>query len=304
MISEKKLHFRLSESRKEFDVVVRGKWLKRSVLEVARRSFREQVLHLHCEDGNVAEWPDRKKIDVYSRNIVAVTSVSAEYLPLFEMWYSLVPRSVEVVACCFDEESVAAVKCRTVLRRAQSRKEMWIARLDTVIEVCRNESRLVVHSDVDAFWLKELGTLSSERHLSFSIDHGLGRGTKKFALCCGFYVVRSFGEEEERFFHEWRKLTEEIGDDQLALNHLYDANKVDLLPYEKFARCNSHHPVLNSPIVWHPWLDADVPTKVAVWRAVLNDRDTWSLPRAFYAEFGHSPQPTTLGARELAYLRK
>lgn len=297
MLNQKRLRFVVVQGQgkeRVFDVRVGRKWLDRSVEDVARKSFGSWVANLASEPDTmlVRSLPAEQQVRVLSRDLVVVTSVSESYLPMFELWQERVPRTVEIVVCCFDAYSAKHVRRgRVVSRKATTRSEMWIQRLETVIEVCAAESeRPVVHSDIDAFWLGDPRDSDAFIGNAFSVDHGLGRGLKTFALCCGFYRLESKCLDTVPFLRRWRNLTATVGDDQLALNALYDAGdlSVNLLPYEQFARCNSHHRVSNPPLVWHPWLDADIFSKLHVWAQVLTNaaNGDWTIIRVFYDLFG------------------
>ena len=199
--------------------------------------------------------------------------------------------------------------------------------------------------------------------VAFSVDHGLGRGRKAFALCCGFYRVAP-GARALRFVAEWRAATETFDDDQyclsgvsgtvppfppsehdpslslslpqargeralrpprpperprdtrhsvatrravsftLSLSLSLSGKRRDAHPssfictqrgnargrarrsYADFQRCNARHPPAGAtrPTVWHPWLDAPVDVKLAVWRPVLRDLELGddAVLREFY----------------------
>ncbi|KAH8071749.1 3-methyl-2-oxobutanoate dehydrogenase [Aureococcus anophagefferens] len=156
-----------------------------------------------------------------------------------------------------------------------------------VAEEAAGGGRDVVHSDCDAFWLGDARALvdGGAAPARFSVDHGLGRGAKPFALCCGFFRLRA-SAASLALLATWREATDRVGDDQVAVDALYDRDgrAFDLAPYERVQRCNCHHATTANPLVWHPWLDATVDDKVYVWGAVLarlNAGDA-GLLRAFY----------------------
>lgn len=274
---------RLLVGERELRVRAKGKWLESSVQALAQRCVKDQLVYV-WRDGDldsrtVLEVDDEPL--VVTAGVVVVAALSESYRPLYELWKQRLP-DVEVM--------VAALECET-------RAELWVRRLEAVKEVLERGVPVVV-SDVDAFWLSDPRPfLGGTSDFLFSIDHGLGRGDKNFALCCGFYRVLPT-RRAKRVLAEWIRVTREVGDDQVAANRLFDAGRLEAatLPYDQFARCHSGHPIPDVPVVWHPWLDADVATKCRVWSFVLQDEATM---RKVLREFYKAKRSVSLHAAEL-----
>jgi len=246
----------------------------------------------------------QQQLELIPRKRVIVTTTSSSYLGIFELWLRTLPRleeEAEIVVACLDEGAARRVEeiggCRVLRRFATTRADIWVARLEVVID--QVDATDVIHSDADAFWLRDPTPFLEEGpgSMAFSIDHGLGANDKGFALCCGFYAFTRT-EANVAFLRRWLRRTIQLRDDQLAVNDLYETEKdVDrfrLLPYSQFQRCNSHFPVVDPPVVWHPWLDRDHSEKLHVWTTVLDGR-----PQDILHAFYRRRQSLVLDAREL-----
>ena len=287
-------------TKRVFRVKVKPTVAARAVCE--RLGYDDQW-RCRCSNGCVLD-PDKplpsseKEIEVVRRRWIVLTTTCSRYLPIFEVWLSHV--SIDVGVVCLDSKAADRVKqlgCRVLYHPATTRREIWIARLEAVLGVT-GEFTDIIHSDADAFWLQNPLPSIDSAMLAFSIDHGLGKGQKSFALCCGFYKVVPTSQILE-FLHTWLQRTRDLGDDQVAVNQLYDdlPPAMTLLPYEDFQRCNAQFPVHTRPIVWHPWLPASttIDEKLHVWTTVLDDLDQSILHR-----FYERSESTILDARELA----
>ena len=279
------------------------------------------------------------------RGVVA-TFVSEKYVPLLHLWLRCLERSgatgVEVAIFALDERARCAASASLALRpslrgrvlhrpcRVDDRRDLWAWRLavlgDAVDDAMERRIDFVVHSDVDAFWVGDAMAAAAARLgptdlAAFSVDRGGGRAAraKQFALCPGWFLLRA-GEAARAFLGEWRQVTSLGGDDQNALNVLYDdrlaarawratgeprppggklprtaaTEHVALLPYDDWQRCLFKAPPSRGrvPVVWHPWLDAihfSPRAKCEVWAIVvdeLQDKGRSTLLDIFYADSG------------------
>lgn len=276
--------------QRELRVRAKGKWLRASVRALAERCVKGQLVYVwrngELDSRTVVDVGDGETLNV-TVGVVVVAALSESYRPLYDLWRHRLP----------DVQVIIVGPGGDVAKRWTTKAELWVARLEAVKEVLERGVPVVV-SDVDAFWLSDPRPfLGGEADFLFSIDHGLGRGNKPFALCCGFYRVlptrRAHG-----VLADWIRATREWGDDQVAANRLFDAGLLEAatLPYDKFARCHSGHPIPDVPVVWHPWLDADVETKRRVWGVALKDKTTM---RRVLREFYRAQRSVSLHAAEL-----
>ena len=306
-----------------FRLRVKGRWLRGSVGTLAARVLAAHGGGLRVEDcclrlDGAPVAPDAAAdgalrdacvVEVYRARVVVATLLTGDFGPIFELWHARFSRATDgrcaLAVCCLDAAAervardVAARAGRPVrvlgaadgFRPAADRRDLWTQRLAFVARLVAEEAagggRDVVHSDCDAFWLGDARALvdGGAAPARFSVDHGLGRGAKPFALCCGFFRLRA-SAASLALLATWREATDRVGDDQVAVNALYDRDdrNFDLAPYERVQRCNCHHATTANPLVWHPWLDATVDDKVYVWGAVLARLDAGDagLLRAFY----------------------
>ena len=308
-----------------FRLHVKNKWLEASVEALVARVLAKHGGGLAVEDccvtvggaaasGRAADvLREGGVVEVWRARVVVCTMVTASFCRVFELWLSRFLAATDdrcqLVVCCLDDVAERLVGSLTArsgrparvlgvrdgFRPPSTRADLWNERLGFVERLVLEESasstpRDVVHSDCDAFWLGDARRLVDGGRdgpaARFSVDHGLGRGAKPFALCCGFFRLAP-SAASLALLRAWRPLTATIGDDQVAANVLYDrdAAEFDTVAYERVQRCNCHHATTDLPVVWHPWLDATVDDKLYVWSRVLDGlrRGDAALLRAFYA---------------------
>jgi hypothetical protein len=160
-----------------------------------------------------------------------VTSVNEAYLGLLDVWLrqSSPVFGMPATVCCMDDAArdycdangIAAL----ISPRANDdtgRGAFWLRRFDLLAGAL--EVADMVHSDVDAFWLRPPSPMFERfpDDLIFSREFGIPRHVVKrwgFVLCCGFFLARST-DGTRAFFARWREATRRRLDDQWALNEL------------------------------------------------------------------------------------
>lgn len=160
-----------------------------------------------------------------------VTSVSESYLGLLDVWLrqSAPVFGMPLRVCCMDDaawrycDSMGIHARRPPLaRNAKGRPGFWLRRFDMLEEELAAGD--IVHSDIDAFWLRPPSPVIDEfpDDLIFSREFGVPRHVVRqwgFVLCCGFFHARST-PGVRAFFARWREATRRRLDDQRALNEL------------------------------------------------------------------------------------
>lgn len=160
--------------------------------------------------------------------------VNAPYLPLLDLWLR---QSSDYIGSrpkilCTDE--AAYNECRNDPRMIaenasdhdwSDRTNFWKSRFSILHQ--RLESHIdILHTDLDAFWLKSPWPYieGREEDFIFSREFGLPKHLVPkwgFVLCCGFFRANSTPAARS-FFARWHKYVERYGDDQFALNTLLD----------------------------------------------------------------------------------
>lgn len=167
----------------------------------------------------------RQKCDVLS-------FVNAPYLPLLEIWLrqSLHHIGTQPSIYCTDEAALA--HCRKDHRiKAEDattldwsdRAIFWKSRF-SIMHQKIDHGLDILHSDLDAFWLKSPWALldGREEDFIFSREFGLPKRLVPiwgFVLCCGFFQAKST-PSARAFFARWHEQVTQHGDDQFALNTL------------------------------------------------------------------------------------
>ncbi|WP_377295349.1 putative nucleotide-diphospho-sugar transferase [Rhizobium sp. SG2393] len=164
-----------------------------------------------------------------------VTFVSRDYVDLLRLWLdvSSAHMPVQPAVIAMDEpafaEASADPRCRPVLAPpavgpVANRGLFWIRRLTLLLDEMLGTDGLVVHSDLDAFWLKDIASLLAERpfDLAFSMDYGHPADIGAqwgFTLCPGLFAARG-GARLSAFAQRWLAETRRYTDDQNAINYL------------------------------------------------------------------------------------
>ena len=160
-----------------------------------------------------------------------VTSVNESYLDLLDvwLWQSAPAFGMPVSVCCMDEAAWQHCELKGIPARrpphtgsGKGRGGFWLRRFDMLEEELAAGD--IVHSDVDAFWLRPPSPMFDEfpDDLVFSREFGVPRHVFRrwgFVLCCGFFKIRST-PGTRAFFVRWREATRRHMDDQRALNEL------------------------------------------------------------------------------------
>jgi hypothetical protein len=221
-----------------------------------------------------------------------VTFCSFNYADVLALWaeQSLSNIQGQIAVVCLDEKTkdvaarwpdITPVTVSHAFLDPSDRQTFWIKRLETLFSL-QTGSDLLIHSDLDAFWLKpavaELAKLDFD--FVFSIDYALPNEIVKkwgFILCCGFFGFRP-SPRTALFEAVWKREVARYFDDQIAVNVALDSldmrwSDVGILghtgrrgtvviegqpvnflalPWELFPR---QHPMMMSPsaIVAHPF---------------------------------------------------
>lgn len=165
-----------------------------------------------------------------------VTALSSNYLPLWYLWRhygAFGDAAIETLSLDAQANQVLQrdpqVACSFNGVSAARRSEIWQRRLDFILRSVHKEQSLI-HSDLDAFWLRDpwkyLEAIDAD--FIFSKDRGIPKSAVNhwgFSLCCGFFMVRS-GKNSLHFLDLWRRETKRCKDDQIALNRILLRKKV------------------------------------------------------------------------------
>lgn len=172
-----------------------------------------------------------------------VTSVNRPYLRLFNVWLANSCRhfGVPLTVFCFDEpayshcadipdvEAVASYAGGETFSEVD-RASFWVRRLMAIRRLI-DGGNPVVHTDIDAFWLQSPWPILEQidADFVFTMDMGIPEKVREdwgFTLCCGFYLARP-SQSVKKFFADWFRRTESLGDDQIALNDLIHARNIE-----------------------------------------------------------------------------
>jgi len=173
-----------------------------------------------------------------------VTTISSDYLSLLDIWLRqsgpVIGAAPRVV--CMDEAAHAALATRegvtatlagAGLLNAPNRRAFWVRRLAVLRQVF-DEDGAVLHSDADAFWLRNPAHLLSLGDLVVSTEQGLPKDIARrrgFVVCCGFIALRRTAATAA-FFDAWQKECERRSDDQISINRLLDGAISQWQPFE------------------------------------------------------------------------
>ncbi len=165
---------------------------------------------------------------------VILTFVSDAYLPIFNLWIKSLekykPDNLCVVA--LDKKVYQTLQHRKIpsilmnmdeVISFQSKNSLWVKRVE-LIRGLINHNIHVIHSDADAFWLRDIRSYlaGNNSDLIFSIAYGFPKEIVNywgFILCCGFFRIKS-NERTKRFMSDFFKKCELLKDDQVAINTL------------------------------------------------------------------------------------
>ncbi len=216
---------------------------------------------------------------------IVIAFLNDSYYPLFDLWYRLFRKHnlSNYLIFALDERCFKRLKANGInafqldLDEAQfSRGNLWVLRIEVLRELIRSGLD-VIHTDVDAFWLRNavdaFGVQGQSNHLVISRDAGVPKEAKEvwgFTMCCGLYLLRS-NSVTVRFVDDYLARVREVRDDQRALNYMlleekvvWSPNelggestyikqyemKIDVLSYEIATR-GGNRP---NAYVYHPWL--------------------------------------------------
>lgn len=171
--------------------------------------------------------------DSSEERFVIIASLNKNYLKVFRLWFHffsklhlkdhLVVISYDLIT---DKELDRIGVQRHSLGQEFDLDKIFYNRL-VVIESYLNKGFNVIHTDLDAFWLKNpLELIDYNRYdLAISIGHGMPLRLAKiwgFVMCCGFFVLRS-NKATLDLIKSWKDSAEEFDyDDQVALNSLME----------------------------------------------------------------------------------
>ncbi len=233
---------------------------------------------------------------------IIIAFVNDLYIPIFKMWYRLFRRYglTNYLIFATDQKSYDYLDanninaCYLPFNKTEfKRGELWVMRVEVVHTLIKAGIN-VIHTDIDAFWLKNAMSVLQESNndLVISRDNGIPVEAGKawgFTMCCGFYLMRS-NARTCRFVDRYLARTRIVMDDQRALNYMileagdkwrelgnagasihvkqYDLN-VSTLSYDFVARGG----VRPDAYVFHPWLAApgDIYKKVLLAIKLLED---------------------------------
>lgn len=170
---------------------------------------------------------------------IPLTFVNGAYLPLLEAWRKLsdeaLPQNPHIF--CMDQEAYehcegddrfkalkpAVFEDFSKLGMHRRLRYFWIRRFD-VLEEYLKQGQSFIHTDLDAFWHKDITPVidSIEADLIISREFGMPRpavNTWGFAMCCGLFAVRPTAASRA-LFAAWRAELPKTYHDQIALNML------------------------------------------------------------------------------------
>lgn len=162
-----------------------------------------------------------------------VTFVNAAYVPIAWNWLAAMDRlglRRQCLVVTLDAQAHASLQSADVATlyrplHSQDFKDLWPHRTEVIADLLA-DGRDVVHSDVDAIWLRDpLPHLRDDGE-----DMVFSQGTlwppeshrrRGFVLCCGFFLLRAVPVVQD-FVVQLRERASALGDDQWALNQLID----------------------------------------------------------------------------------
>jgi len=168
-----------------------------------------------------------------SREII-ITFASNSYLPILKIWLSYITahdiNNYCVISLDKDLYNKLLVKnIPVVLMEAKkpitpnTKERLWVKRITLILQLLENGID-VLHSDADAFWIKDFRKhlLSKRSDLIFSIAYALPKDVVAswgFILCCGFFKIQS-NIRTCAFTKDFLEKCCDLGDDQVAINRL------------------------------------------------------------------------------------
>lgn len=183
------------------------------------------------EDTVVAVFADSRYADVLDNWLVAARNLEID----------------EVVVGAFDaplyerlRESGTNVLALNPTERPLSLAEFWHDRLKCILQMLE-EGFDVIHSDADAVWLRDPRAQLSAADADVMFSQGTiwpedVHAHWGFVACCGFFEARST-DATRSFFARCLARTEELGDDQIAVNReLVDMGVEWTFPFETHYR--------------------------------------------------------------------
>ncbi len=176
-----------------------------------------------------------KKIISYSQaREIIITFASNSYFPILKIWLSHIS-SQNINNYCviaLDKELYDLLLMKNVpvvlmemreLITPNTKNQLWVKRIALISQLL-GEGINVLHSDADAFWLKDIRKylLPIQSDLIFSIAYAIPKDVVTawgFILCCGFFKIRS-NPRTYNLTKDFLKKCYELDDDQVAINRL------------------------------------------------------------------------------------
>lgn len=162
---------------------------------------------------------------------IILTTVNKRYLKIFEVWmeyFNQLHYTHILHVITYDKESeeyISRKGIRTirVYDKVKTPNDIFYTRLKVILEFLK-QGKHVVHTDADAFWLKDVlpAIANKDFDLQISIGYGIPESVLNewgFVLCCGFYILHS-NKNTINFFDQWMPRGVEKRSDQRALNEL------------------------------------------------------------------------------------
>ena len=222
-----------------------------------------------------------------NRDRVHLCFISFEYFSIFDIWFSYIEKfSIDnlcIVALdhkCYSELQKRSIKSVFMqspdIITPKNKRLLWTQRVNLIHDLI-NLDITVLHSDADAFWLKDFSSYleNNTADLIFSIAHGIPKNLVEkwgFILCCGFFEIKS-NDNTKKFMIDYLKRCRDVGDDQKSLNWLLFEKGIswrNIKPGHKHGECNYYNILIDaipkktisrSPIkgisIFHPYLPSN-----------------------------------------------
>jgi len=219
-------------------------------------------------------------------NEIIITFSSNSYLPILEIWlfyidlyhvdnYCVIALDKELYALLLKKGIPVVLMEMSVSIDSSTKDHLWVERI-LLISQLLEKGLNVLHSDADAFWVKDIRKYLLYRNsdLIFSIAYALPKDVASlwgFILCCGFFKITS-NARTRKFMKDFLQKCRYEGDDQIAINRLlmekgvvwaFDSNlfnrgyspayllTLDVLPKKIVSR-----QVNSSAYIFHPFLSS------------------------------------------------
>jgi hypothetical protein len=167
-----------------------------------------------------------------------VTALDENYVNIFELWMHYFER-LNYTKCLrvitYDKKSDRYIREKGIIsipvrEKIRSPRDIYVTRLNAILQLLKS-GKNVIHTDSDAFWLKDPLPLTVKKKfdLQISIGHGIPKKAITewgFSLCCGFFIFHS-NAPTLKFFETWISKSIEMNHDQNALNELFLANSTE-----------------------------------------------------------------------------